>query len=75
MKPPLAFLVGLSVVPAIAAVLWYIARHDTTWSVLPVNLDAEKLARARAAQEMVNAGRATGAGYSYELYGNGGVIQ
>jgi hypothetical protein len=70
MKLPIAFLVGLSVFPAIAVILWYIARHDTSWSVLPVHLDAETLARARAAQEMVNAGRAAGAGYSYEFFGN-----
>jgi hypothetical protein len=70
MKLVLAFLAGLSVFPAIAVVLWCIARHDTSWSVLPVNLDAETLARARAAQEMVNAGRAAGTGYSYEFFGH-----
>jgi len=64
MKPPLAFLIGLSILPLVALILWAIARRETDWAYLPSRIDAEAVKRAQKAQDaIVRAGRLSGSGY------------
>jgi hypothetical protein len=64
MKPPAAFLAGLSILPLAAIILWAITRRESGWSCLPSQIDAEAVRRARKAQDaIVRAGRLSGAGY------------
>lgn len=66
MRPRLAFLVGLSVLPLAAVVVWAVTRRDDWSAFPPAPLDADILARARFAQAMIDAGGLSGAGYQYE---------
>ena len=68
MKPTTAFLIGLSIIPLAALILWAIARKDAC-GPMPVVLTDEQLHKARRAQMWLDAGRLSGIGQCYENSG------
>ncbi len=68
MKPPAAFLIGLSILPIVALILWAIARKEA-FGPMPVVLTDDQLQQARRAQAWIDAGGLSGAGYCAENSG------
>jgi hypothetical protein len=68
MKPTTAFLIGLSIAPLVAIILWAAMRKDAC-GPMPVVLTDDQLRRARRAQAWIDAGGLSGAGYCAENSG------
>ena len=61
------FIVGMCVLPVIGVLFWALARREYHAAGILLDFGPDVLAKAQAAQAVIDAGSLTGTGYCYEV--------